>query len=385
MAHIILQKYAKMKPMKIALVLDDRLDRPGGVQEYVLGLYQCLRQRNQEVKILTSGRYSSFFRKKYPVVGFGGYSWEIKSYGGQTSIHFLLGAKKVAKFLDQEKFDLFHLQGPFGLLGRLVLENSQGVNIVTFHVTHSPFYNLLSRSFRPYFSLFKKKIHGLLAISSVAEEFAQKIFPGKYQIIPPGVDLSLFHPQAAKIKKFQDEKINLLFLGRLDKRKGVAYLLRALSLLPSRNWRLLLVGEGLEKKSLQRLVKEKSLKNVHFFGFVPREKLPSYYATADIFCSPATHGETFGVVLLEAMASGLPLVAFDNPGYRQVFPNFQKPFLVPNKNIGALSQALAILISYPRLRQELSQKNRKEVQKYSWEKVGSEILKFYQKSLQFKP
>lgn len=146
--------------------------------------------------------------------------------------------------------------------------------------------------------------------------------------------------------------------------------------------RLIIVGDGPEKRRARDFVKEEELENVVFAGAVSWKDLPSYYATADIFCSPATHGESFGVVLLEAMASGLPVVAFNNPGYGSIFPDFARGFLIPNKNISALTQALLILATNPGLKRELGRKNRRYVKYFSWEKVGQEILRFYQRLLQ---
>jgi len=240
--------------------------------------------------------------------------------------------------------------------------------------------DFLAKTLAPLWKEMGKNLHGKIAISKVAADYAQKFSPGPYKIIPIGIDLRRFRPGAPEIAKFKDKKINILFVGRLDKRKGIEYLLKAFRRLSQLqpNIRLIIVGNGSEKQKARDYVREEGLKNVVFTGYVTWRDLPSYYATGDIFCSPATHGESFGVILLEAMATGLPVVAFDNPGYRNLFPGFARGFLVPNKNVSALSQALLILVTNPSLRRELGRKNRHYAKQFSWNRVGPEILKFYQ-------
>lgn len=368
--------------MKIALVIDDRISRPGGIQEYVLGLYDFLEQKGHQPMIFTSGRYHR--KQKRKIVSFGK-TLELPG-DAQSGVPLLFGQEeKIKAVLAKEKPEILHVQGTPGPLGLSFLKHSSSVNIITFHIAHEGrLIDYLAKHLTPLWKELDKKLDGKIAISKVAAGYAEKFIPGPYKIIPIGVDLQRFCPRAPKISKFKDKKINILFVGRLDKRKGIKYLLKAYQRLSQQmsDIRLIIVGDGPQKRKAKACVQEEKLKNVIFTGAVSRQALPSYYATADIFCSPATHGESFGVVLLEAMASGLPVVAFDNPGYKSIFPDFAQGFLVPNKNISALTQALLILATTPSLGRELGHKNRQYAKRFSWKKVGGDTLKFYQSLFQ---
>jgi len=366
--------------MKVGLVIDDRISRPGGVQEYVLGLYDFLKNKRHQPIIFTSGRYTKKRKRRRKIISFGK-TFDLPG-DAQKGIPLTFGqGKKVKKILAKEKPEIIHIQGPPGPLGLNFLKNSDSINVMTFHVAHEvAIANFLIKRLSLLWKKFDKKLQGRIAISKVAEDYARRISQGPFKIIPIGVDLHRFRPTVPKMTQFRDRKINLLFVGRLDKRKGIEYLLKTFQRLSQLKpgVRLIIIGDGPQKEKARDYIREEKLKNVVFVGRVSRKALPSYYATADIFCSSATHGESLGVVILEAMATGLPVVAFDNPGYRKVFPGFAQGFLVPKKNVSALTQALLILATNPRLRKELGQKNRHYVKRFSWEKVGKEILKFYQ-------
>ena len=195
-------------------------------------------------------------------------------------------------------------------------------------------------------------------------------YKGPKIVIPNGVDLTEFNPQVPKIKKFQDDKINILFTGRIEERKGLIYLLEAYKSLPQSNLRLIIVGEGNLKEDCELWAKENNLENVHFEGQSSQKKLPSYFATADIFVSPAIHGESFGIVLVEAMASGTPVIAFANQGYKSLLKGTKsEDFLVPPKNHKLLAEKIKMLVENKALRQKMSKSGIEEAQKYSWEKI----------------
>ena len=157
------------------------------------------------------------------------------------------------------------------------------------------------------------KLHGKIAVSKPALDHVSHHLPGEYRIIPNGIDTEYFCLNGAGREEFNDGKINILFVGRLERRKGLAYLLNACADIKRNfpNFRLIIVGPG----KVLRMRYEKSVDdmnltdNVVFTGYVSTDELPSYYRSADIFCAPATGGESFGVVLLEAMACGKPVVA----------------------------------------------------------------------------
>jgi len=367
--------------MKIGLVCPYPLDIPGGVREHVLGLYGEFKKRGHKVKIIFPGGLRKKSKKKDII--FLGIYLKIPSNKDQATITFCSNfAQKIQKMLEKEKFDIIHFHEfytPFSSLQ--ILQHSTSINIATFHACSeaSPLAKTAKSISRTYLKKTAKKIHGAIAVSTVARKYA--IFPNKRKIIiiPNGVDLTRFNTRVSPLRKFADKKINILFVGRLTKRKGLIYLLRAFRILKKKypNIRLIVVGDGDQKRKAKEFVRLHRVKDVFFAGAVSDKLLPFYYASADIFCSPATEAESFGIVLLEAMATGLPVVAFANTGYKQVLKGFGERGLVPSKNVKSLAGKIESLIEGKELRKDLAAWGQKEVKKYSWKKVSSRVLAFY--------
>ena len=187
-----------------------------------------------------------------------------------------------------------------------------------------------------------KKLSGHVAVSEAAREFSERYFPGDYRIIPNGVDTARFRPDLPRVESMTQEHFNILFVGRMDPRKGLRYMLEAFPLIHARlpQVRLTVVGDGLLREWYKRMVPSAVKKLVRFEGFVSAIDLPRYYATADLYCSPATRGESFGIVLLEAMACGTPIVASSIRGYRTVLEDGREAVLVPKRNSLALADAI---------------------------------------------
>ena len=180
--------------------------------------------------------------------------------------------------------------------------------------------------------------------------------------------------------------INILFVGRIEKRKGLIYLVRAFEILVKKyqNIRLIIVGEGTEEKKIKDYIKRRRISNIFFEGRVKEDNLPKYYRSADICCFPSISGEAFGIVLLEAMASGKPVVAFANCGYREVLVGEGAKFLVEPKDIKGMEKKLEILIKNQDKRETIGRWGREEAEKYSWDKIAGRTLEFYNKVIKSK-
>jgi len=217
-------------------------------------------------------------------------------------------------------------------------------------------------------------------VSQPAMEFARGHFPGYYNIIPNGVDLDHFSPDVSPIDEFCDGKANILFVGRLEKRKGLNYLLEAFKQVKQEipDSRLIIVGPGTRlRRKYEKQVMRSGLKDVVFTGFVSYDELPRYYKTADVFCAPATGRESFGIVLLEAMAVGKPIVASNIEGYASVVTHGVDGLLVPPEDKEMLAQTLISLLTDQSLRQEMGAKGRVKALEYSWEHIAQNVLDYY--------
>lgn len=197
-----------------------------------------------------------------------------------------------------------------------------------------------------------------------------------------------FSPKISPIDEFCDGKLSILFVGRLEKRKGLSYLLKAYKQVKQEvpDSRLIIVGPGTRlRKKYERQVRHYGLQDVIFVGYVSYNELPRYYKTADIFCSPATGGESFGIVLLEAMAIGKPVVASNIEGYANVLTHRVEGLLVPPKNVDMLAQALLSLAANESLRQQMGAKGALKAQEYSWEQIAGKVLSYYMRVLSEPP
>lgn len=270
-----------------------------------------------------------------------------------------------------------------------ILKASRCLNILTFHANLEamPVINKASIISKLFFDELNKKIDGVIGVAKLNLDSLQN-YSGPKIIIPNGINLDSFNPNALKIEKFaQDNKIKILFVGRIEERKGLIYLLEAYKILKQKypEIELIIVGEGGLKNKCLGFTHENNLKDVYFEGEKNDEELKRYFATADIYCSPAIFGESFGIVLLEAMAMGKPICGFANSGYQQLLANTQaEKFLAEPKNSNQLAKILEQFIANPKLRQQMGEWGLKYVQQYSWDKIAHQVIDFYQYCLDIK-
>lgn len=366
--------------MKIALISSHTFSKPGGVKSHILGLYHEFKKKGLRVKIILPRRDSKENYGKDFI--FLGTSFPFPFSGSESDLWVTFNPSKISKVLEKEKFDVLHFHN-FGVPSSIqILEKSDSLNILTFHGDLKGSY--LIKKFPGIFSFLKKmnesKVDGLIAVAPLVMNFFKE-YKGPKTIIPNGIDIKEFNPNLLKLKKFDDDKVNILFVGRIEKRKGLIYLLRAYKILSkkSNNIRLIVVGEGGLKKECQDWTRKNKLKRVYFEGERTGKELPLYYSTCDIFVSPAIFGESFGIVLLEAMASGKPVVGFANRGYKQLMQGkLGEKFLVKPKDYKSLAKKIEILIKGKELRKTMGQWGRSEAEKYSWSNIANSVVDFYE-------
>jgi len=362
--------------VKIGLVTPYVYPLPGGVNEHVRFLYENLRLRGHDVRIITSS-HGLQRSSEGDVIRIGkGFSMPTNGSVGTITVSPRY-VSQVKRVLERERFDLLHFHEPFvPFLSLVVLGQSTSVNIATFHAYagFSPAYELGSKMLPHYAA----KLHGRIAVSAAARHFVDRFFPGDYKVIPNGVNVGRYQ-RAVPISRWLDGTPNLLFVGRLEDRKGLPHLLKAFRLIRKSGLeaRLLVVGSGPQERESRRYVMTRGLQNVEFLGRVSDSEKAQLFKTADVFVSPATGRESFGIVLLEAMAAGAPIVCSDIHGYKGVVQRGRQAILVPPNDAKALAAGITELLVDPALRARLGASGQERAQQFSWERVTAKVDDYY--------
>ncbi len=338
--------------MKIGLVCPYNMFLGGGVQECVLALRDGLVKRGHEAYIVTPQPRNYTGPKHDGIIMVGGAArW--KSYGTTTQVSASVDLDSLSEMLDREKFDVLHFHEPWApMLSRQILTRSDAINIGTFHAALPD--KIMSRTIEkvitPYTKSILKYLDVLTAVSPAAAKYASSLTDRKINIIANGIDLTRF--TYTHVDDNPHKKKTIFYVGRLEKRKGLKYLLQAFEILVAKNpnYQLIIGGDGPDRMKLEDMVKDREIPNVEFIGYVPEEKKIQLFATADLFCSPAIYGESFGIVLLEAMASGCVLVAGNNPGYESVMDGTGQLSLVNPKDTVEFARRLELLTTDKNLR-----------------------------------
>jgi phosphatidyl-myo-inositol alpha-mannosyltransferase len=362
--------------MKIGLVTPYVYPLPGGVTEHVHFLYENLRTRGHDVRIITSS-HGLQRSSEGDVVRIGkGFSMPANGSMGTITLspRFL---SQVRDMLEAERFDLLHFHEPFvPFLSPIVLRLSTSVNVATFHAYGgwSPAYEFGSRVLRGY----AERLHGRIAVSAAARHFIDRYFPGDYKVIPNGVDVDRYR-RAVPLARWQDGTRNILFVGRHEPRKGLLELLKAFRILRKTgcDCRLLIVGSGPQEREAHRYVLTRRLRGVEFLGRVSDTEKAQLFRTADVYVSPATGRESFGIVLLEAMAAGTPVVASDIHGYKGVVRRDREGLLVPPRKPKAIAAAIARLLADDTLREQMGASGIERAEEFSWPRVTAKVDAYY--------
>jgi N-acetyl-alpha-D-glucosaminyl L-malate synthase BshA len=227
-----------------------------------------------------------------------------------------------------------------------------------------------------------KNADAVIALTEDMKKEIQKICNRNVFVIPNGIDLKRFENLSKEDLRskleIKEEKI-IMFVGTLRPVKGVRYLIEAMKIITdkSKNSRLFIVGDGEERGYLENLVRNLNLeKYVKFVGKVPNEEVPEYMAASDVFVLPSL-SEGFGIVNLEAMASGLPIVATNVRGLPEIIKDGENGFLVEPKNPEQIAGRVLLLLENDELRERISKDNKQEIRKYSWKSVVEKLEKVY--------
>jgi len=369
--------------VKIALVSPYDYSYPGGVTEHVRNLARQFMLRGHEVHVIAPSSMTPDRVPDQPVFHRVGRSVPIPANGSVARITLpLRGYVQVKSLLAFQGFDIVHLHEPMmPALPLTVLHHSPTINVGTFHAFGRS--NMAYFYAKPMLKPLFNRLHGKIAVSGPARDFVGRHLPGQYRIIPNGIDHARFATRLAPIERFEDERLDVLFVGRLEKRKGLEYLLRAWPAVHRAvpRARLIVVGGGRRINGYRKWVRERGWSEVHFIGHVSPEDLVRYYQTSDVFCAPSTGQESFGIVLLESMAAGRAIVATRIPGYAEVVEDGAEGFLVEPRSSEALAAALVRLLGDAVLRRSMGERGRLKAETYDWTRVAGQVLDFYEETI----
>lgn len=367
--------------MKIGMVTQSYYPRVGGVTEHVHFLSAAIRERGHDVTIVTSGPGSG---EENDIIRVGRNAF-FPINGALVNVTLGVGlGRRLLDIFRREDFDLIHIHCPLEptlpLMALMALGDVDAPVVGTFHMCArvSPAYEVFAGRLGKYAA----RLDARIAVSEAARRFALKYFPGDYSVIPNGVCFDRFQGLSDGSLR-DDDRPTVLFVGRFDLRKNIPWLIsgfrRLLETCPRS--RLLLVGAGLTQP-VCRLMSLPLGDAVRFEGQVPPRALPAYFAASDVFCSVPKGSESFGIVLLEAMAAGKPIVGTDIAGYRDVIEHEVDGLLVPQGDTHALAEALRHLIEDKERRDIMGRRGREKARRYDWSRLAASVAAIYEDVLE---
>jgi phosphatidylinositol alpha-mannosyltransferase len=369
--------------MKIGIVLPYDITKGGGVKEIAMSQLRGLRKRGHDVYLITPRPpYHNGIPEEHVI--FVGGSADLRS-PGSTTVQVSAGlTQDIEEMLAKHKFDVLNFHEPWlPMLSRQILSRSQAVNVATFHakLPETVMMRTMAKVVIPYMRSVLKYIDAFVAASGPGGEYVSTLTDEPVAVIPVDIDLSKF----TRPEHFDDDRAskNILYVGRLEGRKGVKYLLHAFRQL--QDWhpdlKLDILGDGVDRAKLEMLADDLELKNYEFLGYRPNDEKIKRFQSADLYCSPALFGEGFGMVLLEAMATGVPAVVGDNPGYASVMKGIGALSLVNPKDTLQFARRLELMLYEKDLRQAWRKWATKEVQQYSSEHMVDQYEEVYRRAL----
>jgi phosphatidylinositol alpha-mannosyltransferase len=374
--------------MKIGLVCPYHIFRGGGVQECVFALQRELVARGHEAKIITPlPRDTNGHSSDDDSIVFVGTSANVKSpFHTTAQVSVALDQRSMSEMLEREQFDVLHFHEPWvPIMSRQLLTQSDTVNVATFHakLPETVMSKTIEKVITPYTKSVLKYLDSFTAVSNAAAQYVKTITDEPITIVPNGIDLTRYTNVPAKNV---GRNPHLLYVGRLEKRKGVKYLLLAFALFSEKFPRaqLHIAGDGPDREKLEQLVAEEKIMNVTFHGFVSDKQKQKLFNATDLFCSPALYGESFGIVLLEAMAKGIVTVAGDNPGYADVMQGRGALSLVNPEDTSQFAKRLELLLTDEETRALWREWALDYVQQFDYPNVVDQYVQVYKQALKHK-
>lgn len=372
--------------LKIGLVLDDSLDKPDGVQQYVLTLGEYLRRQGHDVHYLVGNTLRTDITNIHPLSR----NMNVRFNQNRMSMPLPAPLGPIRRLLDDQQFDILHVQVPYSpfLAGRIIKNAPSRTGVVgTFHVApHGWMVHAANWLLRWLIEGSLRRFDEIMSVSTVAQDFAWKTFRIESSLVPNCAGLTPFYA-AKPFKAYTKEMPTIVFLGRLVERKGCRQLLDALAhlkqhQLTNKPFRVVICGGGPLEADLKRQAERDGLgKMVQFVGMVSEQDKPRYLASADIAVFPSTGGESFGIVLLEAMAAARgAVIAGDNAGYAKLMSGRPAALFDPT-NRDQLAHKIVELLEHPQKRLEAHTWQLQYVARYDVANVADDVLSLYSSAL----
>jgi phosphatidylinositol alpha-mannosyltransferase len=379
--------------MRIGMVSEFYYPHPGGVSEHIRCVGRELDRRGHEVVVITGGMPRGPMEPG-PRVARLGRSVPVRYNAGlsRVTVGCRLRAEMRAVIRD-ERFDLVHAHNPLmPALPLLAMELAECPIVATLHSGYPR--DRLAEVLRRPLQARLSRARFLLPVSRAAWAAVAPTFTGNFRIVPNGVDYDFFSAaepmrradgrrgcdlaQAGRVHRAR----RILFVGALVPRKGLPVLLRAFELLARgrKDEELLVIGDGPGLPAARRQVPERLRSRVRFLGRCGRERVRGFLAEADLFCAPSLGRESFGMVLLEAMAAGVPVVASDIDGYREVVAHGVDGLLVPPGDASALAGAIALALGDDELCARLALRGRAKASALRWSRIAARLESVYREA-----
>ncbi|MEV6037614.1 glycosyltransferase family 4 protein [Nonomuraea sp. NPDC052116] len=362
--------------MRIGIVCPYSWDMPGGVKQHIDDLAQALIAQGHEVSVIAPAADDD---ELPPYVTGAGRAVPVPYNGSVARMSFgFLSAARVRRWVRTGGFDVLHIHEPLiPSLGVLACWAARGPIVATFHASFTR-----SRAIavaEPLLRSALEKLMGRIAVSDAARKSLVEQFGGDAVLIPNGVTVSRY-TDAEPLDGWGPDGATIGFLGRMDEeRKGLPILLDAFRTLAAERpgLKLLLAGPGDAKDVYERVPKEFH-DRVTVLGMVSEADKIRAYHSVDVFCAPNTRGESFGIVLAEAMASGATVLGSDIPAFRRVLGEGQAGALFANGDAGSLARQAGALLDAPERRAKLAAEALVAVRKYDWSTVARDVVRVYE-------
>lgn len=353
--------------MRVGLVCPYSLSIPGGVQGQVLGLARALRAAGHQTRVLAPCDGPPPEAGVTPL----GNSIGTAANGSVVPLAPDLPAQlRFIRVLRDEDFDVLHLHEPMAPGPTMTASVVKSTPLIgTYHAAgRSAAYQYL----RPIVRWMSSHLDARCAVSEEARKLAEEYLGGQYEVLFNGIEVDRF----AKVTPLITDRPTILFLGRHEPRKGLDVLLAALADLPS-DLRVWVAGDGPETASLKAATAGDP--RIEWLGQIRDEDKAVRLRSADVFCAPSLGGESFGVVLLEAMAASTPIVASDLSGYRNVARADEDALLVQPGNPAALAAALRRVLEDHSLAMALVEAGLRRAARFSMDRLAEEYVQRYER------